>query len=94
MSSKHQDKRYQRLAKELRPKLEALLPMPCPRCGRPMVKGMKLDLGHRTRDPQATYERSNLRLEHRRCNRQDGQKITTAMRVAKGRKGRPERPAW
>ena len=64
----------------VKPRLIAALPAPCARCGQVMTKEMKLDLGHITRDPKAHYLPSNLRLEHRACNRRDGQRITVAKR--------------
>lgn len=54
---------------------EALLPSayntPCPRCGKPMLKGEELDLGHSTDladDPTAVGDR----IEHASCNRKAG----------------------
>jgi hypothetical protein len=48
-----------------------------------MAKGMKLDLGHISRHPDVAYHPENLRLEHRACNRRDGQRITVAKREKK-----------
>jgi hypothetical protein len=47
-----------------------------------MERGMLLDLGHISRAPELSYEPSNVRLEHRGCNRRDGQRITAAKRSA------------
>lgn len=51
----------------------ALLPYaygrPCPRCGRPMLPGQALDLGHT--DDRAAYSG----IEHARCNRQAGARL-------------------
>jgi hypothetical protein len=57
-----------------------------------MAKGMKLDLGHVSRMPALWYEPSNLRLEHRACNRRDGQRITVAKREK--RKIGERMPSW
>lgn len=46
-----------------------------------MEKGQALDLGHISRAPDAAYDEGNLRLEHRSCNRRDGQRITVAKRA-------------
>jgi hypothetical protein len=78
---KHQESKWVLLRKRMRPRLTALLPMPCPRCGQVMERGMLLDLGHISRAPELTYEPSNVRLEHRHCNRRDGQRVTTAKRM-------------
>jgi hypothetical protein len=83
MPRKHLDPRWQRVRKQVKPRLLAQLPHPCPRCGRIMEKGMRLDLGHIQRRPEADYDPSNLRLEHMSCNRRDGQRITTAKRLSK-----------
>lgn len=80
MSRKHQDTRYVKLRLKVKPRLMAQLPMPCPRCGKPMEKGQALDLGHISRAPEAAYMAENMRLEHRSCNRRDGQRITTGKR--------------
>lgn len=61
---------------------------PCARCGQPMmyrwllVNGRRvsaIDLGHA--DGKAAY----AGLEHRACNRRDGQRKTTAILRARGR---------
>ena len=72
------------LRNTLKPRLMAQLPQPCPRCGQVMSPSMKLDLGHISRHPSATFEPTNLRLEHRACNRKDGQRITAAKRRSHG----------
>ena len=89
---KHQDPRWQKLLREHKPVLLARLPHPCPRCGQPMSKGMRLDLGHISRHPSLTFERGNLRLEHASCNRRDGQRVATASRLS--RKARERMPTW
>lgn len=57
-----------------------------------MMRGMKLDLGHASLSPALTFEPGNLRLEHRKCNRQDGQRIATGKRATKTRGKRM--PSW
>jgi hypothetical protein len=57
-----------------------------------MERGMRLDVGHISRAPEAEYMPENLRLEHRSCNRRDGQRITVAKR-AKRRIGE-RMPGW
>jgi hypothetical protein len=60
-----------------------------------MERGQRLDLGHISRHPALTYEPSNVRLEHMHCNRKDGQRITTALRmVAKPAKLGERMPKW
>jgi len=92
MTRKHQDTRWVKVRAKVKPRLEALLPHACPRCGNVMEKGMPLDLGHISRQPQGHYEPSNLRLEHRSCNRRDGQRITTAKRTGTSTGARM--PGW
>jgi hypothetical protein len=59
-----------------------------------MVKGMRLDLGHISRNPALFYVHANIRLEHMRCNRRDGQRITTALRMMRTPKKDERMPAW
>lgn len=52
---------------------------PCPRCGRPMLRGQRLQLGHSTDlaiDPQAVGDR----IEHGDCNERAGQLLATKLR--------------
>jgi hypothetical protein len=91
MTEKHRRPEWWKMQRSLKPKLMAQLPAPCPRCGGVMMKGMKLDLGHRSRTPGAEYDHANVRLEHRSCNRKDGQRITMGIRQAR-KKGRM--PGW
>ncbi|MFW6776087.1 hypothetical protein ACOACO_17520 [Nocardioides sp. CPCC 205120] len=44
---------------------------PCPRCGKPMLKGQDLDLGH-TVDVADGATGPGDRIEHTSCNRSDG----------------------
>jgi hypothetical protein len=83
MPRKHLTPDWQRVRKQVKPRLLAQLPAPCPRCGGVMQRGMRLDLGHISLNPAAVYDPSNLRLEHMTCNRRDGQRITTAKRLSK-----------
>lgn len=92
MSAKHQGREWNQLRARVKPRLLAMLPAPCPRCGGIMERGMKLDLGHIMRGPAVDYQANNLRLEHRACNRRDGQRITTAMRLSKA--NRERMPRW
>lgn len=60
-----------------------------------MVKGMRLDLGHASLIPALAFDPANLRLEHRSCNRRDGQRITTSKRLSKSTSKASERmPKW
>ena len=53
---------------------------PCPRCGRPMLEGQDLDLGH-------TEDRTGYNgIEHADCNRRAG--------ARKGNRKRGRRRAW
>jgi hypothetical protein len=55
---------------------------------------MRLDLGHISRNPALFYEYSNVRLEHMTCNRKDGQRITTALRMIRKPSKREGLPGW
>jgi hypothetical protein len=59
-----------------------------------MTAGMRLDLGHISRRPDLFYEYSNVRLEHMTCNRKDGQRITTALRMIRKPSKREGLPGW
>lgn len=92
MSAKHQTTQWQELRRRVKPRLMARLPHPCPRCGQVMDSSMKLDLGHIMRGPQVDYSEQNVRLEHRRCNRRDGQRITTGKKLSK--RNAERMPTW
>ena len=51
---------------------------PCPRCGRPMLPGMDLDLGHSDGAAKAAGFPGD-RLEHQRCNRRSGGRLGAAV---------------
>lgn len=93
MTRKHQDPRWTKVRADVKPRLMSALPSPCPRCGQAMVRGMKLDLGHASLDPALHYTPGNLRLEHRGCNRRDGQRISAAIRASRSKK-KKGMPAW
>jgi hypothetical protein len=59
-----------------------------------MAKGMRLDLGHISRHPDLFYVHSNVRLEHMSCNRKDGQRITTALRMIRTPSKDERMPKW
>jgi 5-methylcytosine-specific restriction endonuclease McrA len=80
---KHQDSRYVLVRKKVKPRLLKQLPLPCPRCGRIMERGMRLDLGHISRAPALAFEPTNLRLEHMACNRRAGQAVSAKRRTPK-----------
>lgn len=91
---KHGDKRWQALRKRVLPRLRAMLPMPCPRCGTIMTADMRLDLGHLSRHPELAYSDQNVRLEHMSCNRRDGQRITQGMMKARRASKKEQMPSW
>lgn len=92
MSKTHLTSQWQRLRKQVKPRLVSALPHPCPRCGQIMAKGMPLDLGHISLEPALRYAPHNLRLEHRSCNRRHGQRITSAIRTKRTQD--KELPKW
>jgi hypothetical protein len=92
MTRKHQDAAWMKMRARHKPMLIAALPAPCPRCGGIMERGMPLDYGHISRNPALHLEPANHRLEHRRCNRRDGQRIATAGRLSKA--NRERMPKW
>ncbi len=65
-----------------------LLPLaygkPCRRCGLPMLKGQRLDLGHPEDRPRMTdpHNLTGAAIEHRSCNRRAGQRLATRVRTA------------
>lgn len=61
------------------------LPLPCPRCGRPVhaQPADGWDLGHQTPralDSSRTWDPANLRPEHASCNRAAGARMTNRAR--------------
>lgn len=94
MSKKHQGGEYVRVRARVRPALIARLPHPCPRCGQMMDKSMHLDVGHIDLHPGRVADPTNLRLEHRSCNRRHGQSLTSAIRRSKGKNMKKELPGW
>lgn len=60
---------------ELRKALAEQLPMPCARCGKPVMPGQRWDIGHivgRDVDPELAWDPDNWRVEHAACNRAAG----------------------
>lgn len=58
--------------KKARPHLlRAQIGLPCPRCGKPMLPGQRLHVGH-ARDVADGGAGSQLRLEHASCNQRAG----------------------
>lgn len=94
MSKKHRTSEWQLLVRTMKPRLLAALPAPCMRCGQPMTRGQKLDVGHINLDPQLRFSPHNVRLEHRTCNRRHGQQITTALRNARSKTRKRDLPSW
>jgi hypothetical protein len=72
-----------------------VLPAPCARCGNMIEPGQPFDMGHATAVALGGQD-SDLRPEHRRCNRNDGGKIGGRRRAEaeRRRKLRPTKPAW
>jgi hypothetical protein len=66
---------------------------PCPRCGRPMYRALAhlLDVGHVVDRAAGGTLADGARLEHRRCNRQAGQRLTTRILTARRRATAPPR---
>jgi hypothetical protein len=93
MSKKHRTAEWQHLVRTMKPRLLTALPAPCPRCGQAMTRQHHLDVGHISLDPALRFNPANVRLEHRRCNRQHGQRITTAMRTVRNQK-KERLPKW
>jgi hypothetical protein len=63
---------------------EQLLPRaygtPCPRCGRKMLRGEDLDLGH-SEDVALNPAAKGDRIEHAKCNREAGAILGNALRT-------------
>jgi len=89
---KHKQYAWQRTRERVRAEWLPRLPLPCARCGLPMTREQLLDVGHITRDKASYYDPKACRLEHRSCNRRDGQRITTEIRAAKKLAARM--PSW
>jgi hypothetical protein len=73
-ASRAYGKKHRAIRKRLLAMLAATGPWPCPRCGKPMIAGMRLHLGH-------SFEAAKLlglpgdRLEHASCNEGAGGRI-------------------
>lgn len=68
---------------QLRRQLEQLLPVPCARCGQPVLPGQRWDIGHaigRDIAPELTWDPSQYRIEHASCNRAAGARYVNAKR--------------
>lgn len=73
---------------KLRQQLAQLLPVPCARCGKPVLPGMKWDLGHVVeidRDPEGMWDPSLIRIEHAHCNRAAGARYSNRKRAGRRR---------
>lgn len=77
-----------------------LLPLaygkPCRRCGQPMLKGQRLDLGHPEDRPRMAdpHNLTGAAIEHRSCNRRAGQRLATRVRTAQSHRSNRNRREW
>lgn len=62
---------------------------PCPRCGQPMWRIEDIDMGHVVPRAIGGTFRDGVRLEHRSCNRRQGQQMTARLLAARGVDNRP-----
>lgn len=67
------------------------LPTQCARCGLMIQPGEPFDMGH-AEDVAAGGATSELRPEHRTCNRRGGGRLGAA--IVNARKKRPPTPRW
>ena len=89
---KHHQYAWHRTREKVKATWLPRLPLPCARCSLPMTRDQLFDVGHILRDRALYYDTKNCRLEHRACNRRDGQRISTAIRAQ--RKQANHMPAW
>lgn len=81
MSRHHIAIKHNRYARRIRPVLEAMLPMPCPHCRRPVERGTAWDVAHIVAaENGGRTELGNVVPAHRRCNRSDGGRRGAARR--------------
>lgn len=95
MTAPHRTPEYLRWSRIVRKRLIASLPQPCPRCGQMIEPGDKVDLDHLipvSERPDLLLDASVVRLAHSRCNRRDGQRIST--RNARRHKEQSRLPGW
>ncbi|MGP6170618.1 hypothetical protein ACTU6V_05355 [Microbacterium sp. A204] len=92
MTAKHRDPEYYRSAKIIRQQVAAQRrageDVICRRCFQIIDIEQRFDVGHI--DPDGGPSLSNLRPEHRRCNRSAGGKYGAARRAARRGGRRPE----
>jgi hypothetical protein len=69
------------------------LPTECARCGGIINEGDLFDMGH-ARDVAVGGADSELRPEHRRCNRRAGQRVGVQVREAKRARPKKATPEW
>lgn len=73
----------------LRKQLEQTLPVPCARCGRPVLPGMAWDIGHTINvdiAPELMWVHELHRIEHSRCNRAAGARYGNRKRGRRSRR--------
>lgn len=80
---------------KLRQDLAQLLPVPCARCGQPVLPGMPWDIGHAVEidsNPEGMWDPSLIRIEHRSCNRSSGAAYGNRKRAGRRRIPPTSRP--
>jgi len=98
MSQHHQRQKWSTHSPKLRKLIEPQLPLPCRRCGRPVMPGSKWHVGHiigAEFDGEPTL--ANVGPEHARCSTSSGGKrgaqITNARRRGQSNRAKGIR-AW
>ena len=98
MSRHHRAQKWSKHSPKLRALIEPQLPLPCGRCGKPVMPGSRWHVGHiiaAEEGGQPVY--SNVRPEHASCSHRSGGKraaqIVNARRSARSKASKGIR-AW
>ena len=87
MSRHHRAQKWSTHSPKLRAQIQPQLPLPCGRCGRPVMPTDKWDVGLiRSAEAGGQPVLSNVRPEHRKCSRKSGGKRGAQLTNARRRR--------
>jgi 5-methylcytosine-specific restriction endonuclease McrA len=100
MTAYHRTPQWQAFARQMRKRINPLLPLPCVECGRPVEREDAWHVAHLVAavlDPFQPLTPEGVGPAHRHCNQSDGGRLGRARQLAKRRDDKglpPEGSGW